>query len=163
MVQQQAPGMVLLRPGAVIAAVALGVNDHLIKVHWPGLISGKLSDFAYCYLIPLVLLATMEWVLWGYGHLRRQPVVLSPRLWRWGVGVTCLLVSVHFFAIQFSQYLSSAHAEFFRHVVPFLNFKLVADPTDLIALPMIALAYRTLLNTERPGVANGADTPVLHG
>ena len=39
-----------------LAAVALlAVNDHVLKARWPGLVTGKLSDVAGCFLLPLFL------------------------------------------------------------------------------------------------------------
>ncbi|MEZ0068774.1 hypothetical protein ABIA32_004808 [Streptacidiphilus sp. MAP12-20] len=34
------------QPGTTAGLVVLVVNDHLLKQTWPGLVTGKLSDFA---------------------------------------------------------------------------------------------------------------------
>jgi hypothetical protein len=53
-------GAALLHPLTLVALVTLVVNDHHLKHHHPGLLSGKLSDFAAVLLLPLVLAALID-------------------------------------------------------------------------------------------------------
>jgi hypothetical protein len=49
-------------PVTLAALAVLIVNDHWAKARWPGLLTGKLSDFAGLVLMPVVLVATIELV-----------------------------------------------------------------------------------------------------
>ncbi len=49
-------------PVSLAALAALIVNDHWAKARWPGLVTGKLSDFAGLILTPVVLVASIELV-----------------------------------------------------------------------------------------------------
>jgi hypothetical protein len=50
----------LLSPIFLVALAALIVNDHFIKGHFPGVISGKLSDVAGLIFFPILLVAVAE-------------------------------------------------------------------------------------------------------
>ncbi len=50
----------LVHPGAVVAIAILVVNDHLLKARYPGLVTGKVSDFAGLAFFPLFLQALAE-------------------------------------------------------------------------------------------------------
>ncbi len=41
-------------PGFIVALLLLLLNDHLLKHHFPGLVTGKLSDFAGLFLVSLL-------------------------------------------------------------------------------------------------------------
>jgi hypothetical protein len=53
--QRPARSAPLLHPASLGAMALLGLNDHLFKWVFPGLITGKLSDFAGLVFFPLVL------------------------------------------------------------------------------------------------------------
>lgn len=53
-------GSALVDPIAVVATALLLVNDHVLKAHWPGFVTGKLSDVAGMIVAPLVILTLME-------------------------------------------------------------------------------------------------------
>jgi hypothetical protein len=42
-------------PLPLATVLLLAVNDHLLKARWPGLLTGKLSDFAGLFFFPLLL------------------------------------------------------------------------------------------------------------
>lgn len=54
------PGDFLLDPVSLIAIAVLILNDWYVKQHWPGFISGKLSDLAGLIFFPLLLVALAE-------------------------------------------------------------------------------------------------------
>jgi len=113
-----------------LAAVALlAVNDHLLKAAFHNTLTGKLSDFAGCFFLPLFVSATLSFVTrWS----------LERRLW-WGVAATLtIFVPVN---------LSRAAADLVCRAVELVSIplgigaqRIASDPTDLIALPMIALS-----------------------
>ena len=135
------PGRALLSPSALVAVLVLVVNDHVIKQAWPGVISGKLSDFAYCFLLPLVLISALEWAGWAMAQLQNSPwQPVGKTAWR----MACALSSLQFSALQLHPGFAAATIQTLELVLPFWHFSTVSDPTDLIALVMIPLAWRTL-------------------
>jgi hypothetical protein len=111
------------------AVVVLAVNDHVLKSRFPGLVTGKLSDLAGCFLLPLFLSALLA-------YATRWPLRVRLAL---GAGATALL----FGAVKTSaaaaalvaRALSSAGA---AAGIP--RSVIVPDPGDLAALPLVALA-----------------------
>lgn len=53
-------GDAILHPIALFAVAALVVNDHCLKAAFPGIVTGKLSDFAGLVFFPLLLLGAWE-------------------------------------------------------------------------------------------------------
>ena len=140
-------GDALLHP-VVLASVALLVlNDHVFKAASPGLLTGKLSDFAGLAFFPLALLSA-----WEVG-------LLALRRWR-GPSLTALisaagLTSAVFaaakatdagnfvvgFAVGLLQW-AAASAAAAAGLVPSPEMhpaSLVKDPSDLVALTAIGV------------------------
>jgi hypothetical protein len=129
----------LLGPTAVCAIALLVVNDHILKARVPGLVTGKLSDFAGMIFFPLLLAAAAE-----HAGLRRG---------RAAVIVAALATGAVFAAIK----LWAPAGELYRVGLATLQWPfraigaaltgaalpalarvhLTADPTDLIALPAL--------------------------
>lgn len=137
------PGDGLLHPLALLALVTWAVNDHVLKVEWPGVVTGKLSDAAGLFVFPLVLQAGIE-VL---GAAAGSRVALASR--------RVLLVAIVATGVAFSavQLLPLA-GEVYRFVWGWLAWplegfprdripgvSLVQDPTDVAALPILAATW----------------------
>jgi len=92
----------LLHPVPLGAVAVLLVNDHVLKPHHAGWLSGKLSDFAVMVLLPFLLLAA-----WDMVRLVRPALpAAGPKL-----AVACVVASViAFTAIE----LSPLGAELYR-------------------------------------------------
>ena len=131
------PGGALLHPVAVAALGLMVLNDHGLKQAYPGMLTGKLSDLAGMVFFPLVLISVWEW---GQS-LRGGPAVAG----RGVVGAAVALTGVSFAAIQlwepagdlWSWGLGGLQSPFvggaWRPVAH------TADPTDLLALPALAV------------------------
>jgi hypothetical protein len=135
----------LLHPLALGAIAVLLVNDHVLKAAWPGLVTGKLSDFAGLIFFPLFLQASAE--------------IASAALGRWqGPDRRILRVSVVatasvFIAIKtlpaanalVAMLLGEAQWWMARLTVggapAAAPVSIVLDPSDLVALPMLIVAY----------------------
>ena len=147
-----APGGALLHPVMLLALVALVFNDHVLKATYPGVVSGKLSDFAVVVLLPLFLHGVVELLCARLG--RPLPLAASRR-----VLVAMLLVSSLVFALpevwepaeRCYRYGLAGLRYPFRwlgallsgHAAPrFLPVRATADLTDLLALPMTYVAWR---------------------
>ena len=94
------------------------VNDHVLKAAYPGWLTGKLSDFAWMVVCPVLIAALLS-------HLRLPARIARP---------TALLIAIgSFIALQLYPPLGEAW-------IGVLGGAHVPDPADLIALPAAALA-----------------------
>ncbi len=112
-------------PVSLAAVALLVVNDHLLKAAFPGLLTGKLSDVAGLVFAP-ALLATVA----GLG---------LPRLPQRTTAIGALVVSGLGFGwvkatVAGAQTASAAWSLLRPSTV-------LADPTDLVALPALGLAW----------------------
>jgi hypothetical protein len=149
----------MLHPLVPLAVGLLAVNDHWLKAAWPGVVTGKLSDFAGLAFFPLMLQAMVEGILWAVGRYRgpdRRVLV--------GAAVATALV---FGAVKVSRYAGLVY----RHGLGALQWPayavlallsgeelpglslvaLVQDPTDLLALPAVLLAVWAGWSRGAPG------------
>lgn len=134
----------LLNVFALGAVVVLIINDHFLKAAWPGVVTGKVSDFAGLLFFPLFLQAAVE--------------VISSLLGRWRAPrARVLLVAVALTGFVFTSIktlpMANEAAARTLGLAQFLVGQLTApasvphavsialDPRDLIALPMLAVAY----------------------
>ncbi|MFO7562162.1 MAG: hypothetical protein R6X02_05935 [Enhygromyxa sp.] len=132
-----APERALLTPTWLGALALLVANDHWLKGSGllPGVLTGKLSDFAGMLVAPVLLAALLR--------------VRSAR----GLLACHLAVAAVFSGIQ----LSAGFAELWSAAMGLLGhpWVITRDPTDLIALPCLALSWRLLIpamDPERPAL-----------
>ena len=153
MSRERAPGMALLHPLAPLSLLVLLLNDHWLKHAHPGLVSGKLSDFAAVFLLPLLLHALFELGI-ARGTGRAPRASLSNAALLICVGVTCIVFALpevwkpaetaYCFGVAALQWpfralfaLSQGHApQALRPVAA------TADVTDLLALPSAYVAWK---------------------
>ena len=126
-----------------IAAVALlAVNDHLLKAAFHNTLTGKLSDIAGCFFLPLYVSALLSLV---------TGISLRARLYLGALITTALFVSV-----SLSRVAADAVCRWVGMLAAPLGYthlRIAADPTDLIALPLVAAAVVYGLSRERTCVA----------
>ncbi len=110
-------------PLTVGATAVLLLNDHMLKQAWPGLVTGKLSDLAGLVVAPPALGLLLGLFLTG----------------RIGAAAAVLVTGVGFAAVK----LTSAGAEVASAVWSVINGPsvILADPSDLVALPALGLAW----------------------
>jgi hypothetical protein len=149
-------GGLLLHP-VVLAALAIWIgNDHLAKAAWPGAVTGKLSDIAGLVVFPLVPVVALE--LW---RARRELPAPGPAWGALWIGATA--------AAMIAIKLTPPAAWAYRHGLALLQYPLLAavrlaatgelpalhpvrhamDPTDLLALPALAVPWLLLAATHR--------------
>jgi hypothetical protein len=118
-------GRELLHPLPLGAAGLLALNDHVLKGSGllPGLVTGKLSDFAGLFAFPVLLFAGLDLLTlgWASGPRRRARVAL----------LLATLTAAVFCAVKLDP---GVNAQLSAVVGPML-----LDPSDLIALPSAAL------------------------
>lgn len=142
------PGSLVLDPVALSSLGLLVLNDHFLKEHFGGSVTGKLSDAAGIVLFPVLLLSSYEvarrvlrrrtWLVRSRGLVASVvatgAVFALAKLWapatafyRIGTGVT-----------EWPAYLAKSLAG--GTGVPGIpSAHLVRDPTDLAVLPLLAL------------------------
>ncbi|HEX7744560.1 MAG TPA: hypothetical protein VF462_04780, partial [Micromonosporaceae bacterium] len=115
----------LIHPVTLLGIVVLVVNDHVLKAHYSGLVTGKLSDLAGLVVAPpLLALALMPVVP------RRSPVLAAR--------AALVLTAACFAAVK----ASSAGAQVASAAWSVISGPSVvlADRTDLVTLPAVGLA-----------------------
>lgn len=134
-----------------LAAVALmAVNDQWLKPAFHNALTGKLSDVAICFFLPLYLSALLSLVT-------RWPRAARTAA---GAGLTAILYT----ALKVSQPAADLFCEALRVVgapLGLRHFRAVADPTDLITLPLVGLAvlYSRVRESCEPVPPTGLTTP----
>lgn len=157
-------GAALLNPIAVLATALLVVNDHLLKAHWPGFVTGKLSDVAGMIVAPLVILAIME-ALWppvASAFARDEPDARAPRMMPW---LVAMVVAVAFAAMKTWAPMTAVYehaaslarlplraAVALIHGVPRLEDRIVVtrDATDVWVTPLAFFAAYTYRRGVKP-------------
>lgn len=138
------------------AIVVLVINDHLLKRAFPSVLTGKLSDFAGLTFFPLLLEALLELGLDAFGRYRgpsrrrliacialtgvsfawMKTTAIGERAYELGLG------AIRWPLRSIGSILSG------DGLARFEPASIVRDPTDLIALIALVLAYR--VGTSRP-------------
>lgn len=118
-------------PAVLAAIVLLLINDHWLRWAYPSWWTGKLGDAAWLFFMPFVVAPMFAWML---------PVALLRRD-AWVGALACLTVGSVFAAIKT---LPQAHAAFRALFAATFGWEsiLLRDPTDLLMLPALWLAWR---------------------
>lgn len=124
----------LVHPLPLTALAVLVTNDHVLKGAGllPGWLTGKLSDVAGLFLFPLVLAALAR---------RLLPRIDGRTLAAWCAVAT----AVGFALVKLSPAWNAAATALLGATAP--------DPTDLVALPMVALSASFARRSSGAGVA----------
>ncbi len=142
------PGACLLGIWPVVAALLLYFNVYYLRRRHPGQVSGKLSDFAINFLLPVALFAGMEWTLGLIQLLRRRP--FSPLRRRAGI-LACAVSATYFSLLKLVPQFTQVHRALIALLTaPFggdRRFHNIADPTDLVALTVVPFAFAYLAQT----------------
>jgi hypothetical protein len=126
-----------LHPIALAAAIVLVVNDWLLKPSAaPAWLTGKLSDVAGLVVAPVALTAAIGLVLWAAARLGAR---VDPWLTRRRLATAIAATAAVFAAVKLSPAVAARAGAVWGHVAPAARF--VADPTDLLALPALAIAW----------------------
>ena len=123
----------------MLSLVLFGLNNWWLKHAFPGWLTGKLSDFLFCFFFPLYCSAILSFVTdWP---IRRR------------VGLGAGLTLVAFVAMKTSPDISSRVSDFLSVLSRILfggdSINRV-DPTDLIAAPVIVCSVLFALRRENP-------------
>ncbi|MDI1432631.1 hypothetical protein [Polyangium sorediatum] len=149
------PGRALLHPWSWLAGAALVLNVFWLRRRHPGVVSGKLSDLAICFLLPVFLVAAAEWSL-VLARLCGARVGLG--VGRRGIWVSCGVTVAYFALLKTWPAFTGVHRALLGVLdMPFgggRSFRNLADPMDLVALVMVPLsAWHLMRGAERGGDA----------
>jgi len=138
-----------LAPLPLCAVALMAVNDRWLKPAFHNALTGKLSDVAICFFLPLYVSALLALVT------RWSP--------RWRVGVGAVFTAALFTVLKVSPAGAALFCQLLRPVgalLGFESFRAVVDPTDLIALPLVGAAVHYGLASQRTRAIppNGVET-----
>jgi photosystem II stability/assembly factor-like uncharacterized protein len=122
----------LVDPPTLGAIGLLLLNDHILKAAFPSWLTGKVSDLAGLYFFPFLVLAALGLLELPLPARSRSP----SRTW----GVAMALSGLWFVALKATP-ASNALAVAVLDAVLGGSHHVVVDPTDLIALAMLPLAW----------------------
>jgi hypothetical protein len=142
-----AAGDAILHPIAIASVAVLLINDHFLKAAYPGAITGKLSDVAGLVFFPLLLVGVWEVALLVAGRWR------GPRVAPLGLAVAATAVGFALvkttapgaeafgLILGIGQWLPTAAvaAATARPLGSPVPPAIAVDPSDLIALPALAI------------------------
>lgn len=107
----------MCHPATLVAVLVLLVNDHVAKHLWPGFVTGKLSDVAGLVVAPALLACVLP---------RRADLA------------AVVLTGIGFTLVKTTQVGAELASEAWTWVAG--PSRVLADPTDLLALPALGLA-----------------------
>lgn len=117
-------------PAALAAVALLALNDHVLKPWLHDAVTGKLSDLAICFFLPLYLSALL-------GLVWRAPA-------SWRLAVAAALTAAVFGALELSplagRWFCAANDAVAGALGMARRCRLTRDPTDLAALAVVPLA-----------------------
>jgi len=125
-----------LAPVPALALAALVLNDRVLKASVPSWLTGKLSDIAGLAVAPLVLTAAIDVLLW---LASRAGVRVDWTFRRWKLVASVTATGAVFAAVKLWAPASRALADLLAQV--FGQAQIVTDPTDLLTLPALAIAW----------------------
>ena len=115
--------------------IFMAINDHWLKRAWPSWLTGKLSDFLGVFYFPLLLVA-VGCVISNFILRRREVGYIARKNLAVAMAITALLLSLIKISPGAALFVEQV---FSRWIFP---IRIVADPTDLIALSMLFVTYR---------------------
>lgn len=122
--------LALAHPVTIGAVLLWLLNDHVLKQAWPSWWTGKLSDVAGLVVAPLLLAVPLSWLFpWrmkGHERIVGWLAVGAVGAW-WALVVT--LPDVHQLSLRVLSFVTGTDFYFER------------DPSDIVALPALYLAW----------------------
>ncbi|MBC7878873.1 MAG: hypothetical protein H7Y59_17005 [Anaerolineales bacterium] len=120
----------LSHPLTLVSILVLLINDHVLKVYAPSILTGKISDFAGLFFFPILLSAILNLIFKSLNLQARQVSIAS-------FGFT----AIWFILIKTIPFFNN-----FTESV--LSVQIIRDPTDLMALVMFLPAWKLRASIE---------------
>lgn len=158
----------LLHPAFLVALAVLALNDHVLKWQFGTWWTGKLSDVAGVFLLPLLIVGLLRMVPPGRRLLSRKPTAVHAA----AIGVTAIgFVLVKTIpAVDRAYEVTVGTLRWVGRSAPVLWGGEVAawrpiivtpDPTDLIVLPVLAASWWVFSSALRPTPREPARSELL--
>lgn len=143
------PGGLLLSPPAIVAVVAVLLNDHLFKGLWGNWWTGKLSDAAGLFLLPLAIMGITEVVRAASGHRRWNGSRNASLLAVIVAGVGLVLVKMvgpvgDAYALMIGWSRAAISVIPRGGIWAATPIEVIRDWTDLLVLPVLVLSWHML-------------------
>ena len=122
----------------------MALNDAWLRLSHPNFLTGKLSDFAVLFFFPLFVCALFSGgeLLMGILRPKKGGRRIEPSDTK--LKIACVFTAIVFSLLQFS----AAFVDLYLSLLETLDwpqyfgaFQYTRDPSDLIALPVLVLAY----------------------
>ena len=157
------PGDFLLSTAAALSVAVLLVNDHVLKAWLGNTLTGKLSDVAGVFLLPLLTVAVAEGVRagcrrpWRTDRAEITAHVLVVGLGFAAVKTVPVVGDTYEVAVGVLRKLAAFSTE---PAVPIIVYR---DATDLLVLPVLVGSYLFLRRRRPPSQVQNVDGPVPSG
>ena len=161
----------MTRPLAIVAVLVLFVNDHVLKQAFPGFVTGKLSDVAGMIFFPLLL----HELAWMFVPASRRDDRLHDRV----LLVACVETALVFTATKTLAPANEAYRVVWGAMLwplralralvhgaglpAYARVVLVRDPSDVLAVPFVALAWLTGRRLQRSKSGGASRFPEVIG
>lgn len=122
----------LAHPVSLAALALLLFNDQILRRFWPSWWTGKISDAAWMVVAPLFLAALLSWLLPHREGSNRQQLRVFVIAFL-AIGISFTLVKL----VPLVNLLATRSMAIFLGAKPALSL----DPTDLLALPALAIPF----------------------
>ncbi|MCP4967963.1 MAG: hypothetical protein GY926_22350 [bacterium] len=125
-------------PVVVVAIAVLLLNDHYLKAEYPGWLTGKVSDFCGLVFFPLLL----------------GVLIASVTRSRYSQAIASFATAAWFTAMKTSSVVAGI-TESGAEAVLGLPVRIIVDPSDLIALPMVGVGWKIWRRAGSSAAAEG--------
>ncbi len=140
------PGDLMLRRGPLIALLVVAFNAFVLQPYAPGVVSGILGDFGTCFILPILLVASLEWVHWCW-------CVVSGTKWqpagRFAHTSACVVAASYYILLELSADFGGWHAAVMTRLSGGRPVTVTRDMWDLLAVPLVLAAWWWLENVDR--------------
>ena len=131
----------LTHPLSLAALGLMLVNDQVLRRLSPSWWTGKLSDIAWVFVVPFVAAALLAWLVPGKNHPARHEA--------WTFALAFALTGMGFVLVKTIPAANDLATRIFYAIsgqIPALRL----DPSDLLALPALALSFWLWRSTRKP-------------
>jgi hypothetical protein len=145
------PGDLLVSPVPLASICTIVLNDRVLKSRFPSAATGKISDFAGLIFFPLLVVSALELCryvghvpTWQLSRRTLAIVIVSVGVVFTSIKLVAPIGDVYAPALGTAQYPFRIVLAWILHRPPpgWHQVSLTRDTTDLIALPMLAVAWR---------------------
>jgi len=120
----------LTHPLTISAIVVLLLNDHILRIHWPSWLTGKLGDLTWVFFAPFICAIAVSWIV--PKNRKNQEMIVGA-------------ISIGFIGVWFAlaKTVPAVHDLTMDTVATINGWKgsIRLDATDLIVLPILYLSW----------------------